>query len=40
MKGIFKRSSAGVTGKVGEKVRERHGRKKASTTRKRYLLRS
>ncbi len=40
MKGIFKRFSAGVTGKAGEKVRERRERKKASTTRKRYLLRS
>jgi hypothetical protein len=39
MKGIFKRFSAGVTGKAGEKVRERRERKKAPTH-KRYLVRS
>jgi hypothetical protein len=38
MKGIFKRFSAGLTGKAGEKAREQREQKKAST-RKRYLLR-
>jgi hypothetical protein len=39
MKGVFKRFSAGVTGRAGEKVRERRERKKAPA-RKRYLVRS
>jgi hypothetical protein len=39
MKSIFKRFSAGVTGKAGEKVRERRERKEAPT-RKRHLVRS
>jgi hypothetical protein len=38
MKSIFKRFSAGVTGKAGEKVREQRKQKKAPT-RKRYLVR-
>jgi hypothetical protein len=38
MKSIFKRFSAGVTGKAGEKVRERRERKEAPT-RERYLVR-
>jgi hypothetical protein len=36
MKSVFKRFSAGVTGKAGEKVREQ----KKAPTRKRYLVRS
>ena len=38
MKSIFKRLSAGATGKSGEKAREQHEQKKAPT-RKRYLVR-
>jgi hypothetical protein len=38
MKGIFKRFSAGATGKAGEKAREQHERKKAPV-RKRHLVR-
>jgi hypothetical protein len=38
MKGIFKRFSAGLTGKAGEKVRERRERKNPPT-RKRHLVR-
>jgi hypothetical protein len=38
MKGIFKRLSAGATGKAGEKAREQHERKKAPV-RKRHLVR-
>jgi hypothetical protein len=37
MKGIFKRFSAGTTGKVGEKVREQQQKK--APARKRYLVR-
>lgn len=37
MKGIFKRFSAGTTGKAGEKVREQQQKK--APTRKRYLVR-
>ena len=36
MKGIFKRFSAGTTGKAGEKVREQQ---KKAPARKRYLVR-
>jgi len=39
MKGIFKRFSAGATGKVGEKAREQHEGKKKAPTRKRFLVR-
>jgi hypothetical protein len=38
MKGIFKRFSAGLTGKAGEQARERREQKKAPT-RKRYIVR-
>jgi hypothetical protein len=38
MKGIFKRFSAGVTGKAGEKAREQQQQKKAPA-RRRYLVR-
>jgi hypothetical protein len=38
MKDIFKRMSAGLTGKAGEKAREQHKQKKAPT-RKRHLVR-
>jgi hypothetical protein len=38
MKGIFKRLSAGATGKAGEKARERREGKKVPG-RKRYLVR-
>ena len=38
MKGIFKRFSAGATGKAGEKAHERREGKKAPA-RKRYLVR-
>jgi hypothetical protein len=38
MKGIFKRLSAGATGKAGEKAREQHEQKKAPA-RKRFLVR-
>jgi hypothetical protein len=38
MKGIFKRFSAGTTGKAGEKVRGQQQKKKAPA-RKRYLVR-
>ncbi len=38
MKGIFKRMSAELTGKAGEKGREQR-KQKESTTRKRYLAR-
>jgi hypothetical protein len=38
MKGIFKRFSAGATGKAGEKARERREQKKPTTS-KRYLVR-
>ena len=37
MKVIFKRFSAGTTGKAGEKTRERRQQKKAPT-RKRYIV--
>jgi hypothetical protein len=39
MKGIFKRFSAGLTGKAGEKAREQREQKEP-TIRKRYLVRS
>ena len=38
MKGIFKRFSAGATGKAGEKAREQRERKKPRA-RKRYIVR-
>jgi hypothetical protein len=38
MKGIFKRSSAGLTGKAGEKTRERR-KQKELPTHKRHLVR-
>ena len=38
MKGIFKRFSAGATGKAGEKAREQRERKQARV-RKRFLVR-
>jgi hypothetical protein len=38
MKGIFKRFSAGATGKAGEKAREQREGKKAPS-RKRFLVR-
>ena len=38
MKGIFKRMSAGLTGKAGEKARERREQKEPPT-RKRHLVR-
>ncbi len=38
MKGIFRRSSAGATGKAGEKAREQHEKKKAPV-RRRHLVR-
>jgi hypothetical protein len=38
MKSIFKRFSAGVSGKAGEKVREQREQKKPST-RERHLVR-
>jgi hypothetical protein len=37
MKGIFKRFSAGTTGKAGEKAREQQQKK--APTRKRHLVR-
>jgi hypothetical protein len=37
MKGIFKRFSAGATGKAGEKARERRGQEKPPT-RKWYVV--
>ena len=37
MKGIFKRFSAGATGKAGEKARQQRDQKKP-TTRERYLV--
>jgi hypothetical protein len=37
MKGIFKRFSAGTTGKAGEKAREQQQKK--APARKRYLVR-
>jgi hypothetical protein len=38
MKGIFKRRSAGVTGKAGEKARERQEQKR-TPVRRRHLVR-